>query len=97
MMSDMAYVIPDVVLPLAHERFQVRKDLDMMCFRTTRSQECRAVRTVWADHTLNMKALSAPQSTLKLYPFAHCSKECCGLLAGSLRGSHCNAPAGVCY
>ena len=54
-MSDMAYVIPDVVLPLAHERFQVREDLDMMCFRTTRSQECRAVCTVWADRTLNMR------------------------------------------
>ena len=35
-MSDMAYVIPDVVLPLAHERFQVREDHSMMCFFTIR-------------------------------------------------------------
>lgn len=83
-MSDMAYVIPDVVLPLAHERLQVREDLNMMCFFTIRFQECRAVCTVWADHTLNMRV-----------PFQHHSQpsNCinCAILTGMLRPA-CRQP-----
>ncbi len=67
-MADMAYVIPDVVLPLAYERFQVWLPVQATCTFGLKSQRCGICRLL-LQHSPAGKCASA----VAVFRLAHLS------------------------